>query len=227
MSNALKKGVIFDLDGTLYVLSRRKARVAAALIKDVKILRHLGGTRAWIRGQSFADRASLREAFFLELGRRARLSKEQAAEWYEDRFLSTFNEILKNKAETRPGLLPLLARLRQKKVKLAVVSDYGWVKERLLALRIPLELFDDLCASEDYGVLKPSPRPLLELAEKWGVAPESIIVVGDRDDMDGASARAAGMMFLGVADKMVFRSAKTGFVSWEEAQGLLDDRTVN
>jgi FMN phosphatase YigB (HAD superfamily) len=117
----------------------------------------------------------------------------------------------------------LLARLRQNGAKLAVVSDYGYVRERLAALSIPLDAFDELCSSEDYGVLKPSPRPLTALAEEWGLDPKHMVMIGDREDLDQASALAAGMDFLGITDRS--RPEKDGFRHWSEAAKFLEDRT--
>jgi HAD superfamily hydrolase (TIGR01509 family) len=41
--------------------------------------------------------------------------------------------------------------------------------------------------------LKPDPEGYLSAAERLGIAPERCLVIGDRDDADGAAARAAGM----------------------------------
>ena len=41
--------------------------------------------------------------------------------------------------------------------------------------------------------LKPHPEGYLSAAERLGVAPSACLVIGDRDDADGAAARAAGM----------------------------------
>ncbi|MBW2264536.1 MAG: HAD family hydrolase, partial [Deltaproteobacteria bacterium] len=81
-------------------------------------------------------------------------------------------------------------------LKTAVLSDYGRVAERVEALRLPVTLFDDLASAEDAGALKPSPLPFLMSARNLGLEPDQVLVVGDRDDMDGQGAMAAGMAFL-------------------------------
>jgi FMN phosphatase YigB (HAD superfamily) len=219
------EGVVFDLDGTLYALPARQLRLTLALWrwKDLRVLRHLLGTRTWIRSKSYTDRKAFYAAFCEELGRRAGISPPEAGEWYENRFLGSFVNMLAKRARVRPGLLALLARLRQNGAKLAVVSDYGYVRERLDALNIPIDAFDQLCSSEDYGVLKPSPRPLTALAEEWGLNPKCIVMIGDRKDLDQASATAAGVNFLGISDRS--RREKEGFVRWREAVTFLEDRT--
>ncbi|MCP4678616.1 MAG: HAD family hydrolase [Deltaproteobacteria bacterium] len=218
-------GVIFDLDGTLYSLNGRQLRMVMILWRDLGVLRHLSGARSWIRTQSFDNKEALFEAFYGELGRRARITPKKAEEWYETRFLDSFVKMLATKAKVRPGLLELLRSLRDDGVKLAVVSDFGRVSERLDALGIPSEAFDVLWAAEDLGVLKPSPKPLKALADKWGVEPGTVIVVGDREDLDAVCARAAGMEFLGVREGS--RPVGTGreYVSWPTALRVLEART--
>ena len=219
------KGIVFDLDGTLYSLGGRRLRMTLVLWKDIKVLRHLTGTRSWLRGRSFEGPEAFSKAFCEELGRRAGLTPEQARVWYQDRFLSNFVKMLAGKARVRPGLVDLLKRLREQGVKLAVVSDYGYVRERLRALGIPEKMFDDEQSAEDHGVLKPSARPLKALAEKWGVEPEAVVVVGDRLDLDAMSAEAAGMEFIGITEKARSSADVRGFVSWPEAVRMLENKT--
>ena len=78
----------------------------------------------------------------------------------------------------------------------AVVSDYP-ARKKLAALGEP-ELFEVVVASGEPGGpkrLKPDPEGYLRAAEALGVRPERCLVIGDRDDADGAAARAAGMQF--------------------------------
>jgi FMN phosphatase YigB (HAD superfamily) len=220
------RGVIFDLDGTLYTLEGVKVRMTLALWSSVGVLRHLSSTRAALRPRDFESGEALSHAFYAELGRRAGLSTEAAREWYESQFLTAFVDLLSKSARPRPNLLALLSRLREGGARLAVVSDFGHIPERLEALGIPASAFDDLLAADDLGALKPSPRPLLRVAEGWGLRPDALIMVGDRLDLDAASAAAAGMEFLGVHGGALSRSKGPGFVSWTEASRLLEARTA-
>ena len=220
------RGVIFDLDGTLYSLPGRKALMLFALWRDFGTLRHLGAARAWIRGQQFDDRAQLIEAFYEDLGRRTGLGVERAGQWYRERFLSRFVQLLAERAVPRPGIDELLERLRENGAKLGVLSDFSVVDERLAALRIPPKLFDDRLSVEDFGALKPWPRPFLELAARWGLEPSTIVVVGDREDLDAASAEAAGMRFIGVRDRgPLGRVAGSRFLRWPAVAEQLEEGT--
>jgi HAD superfamily hydrolase (TIGR01509 family) len=189
-------GVIFDLDGTLYRLRKTKVRLTLLLWRTIPVLRHLGGARRAIRDSLYENKESLDDAFFEALGQMSHISAERAATWYHDEFMRAFVGLLERNAYARPGLLQLLERLRRAGVKLAVVSDIGRVEDRLRAIGVPPEIFDALLAAEDVGALKPSPRSLLTVAERWGLDPSEILVVGDRLDRDAEAAKAAGMSTL-------------------------------
>lgn len=219
------EGVVFDLDGTLYTLSGLRPRMALSLWRSLGVLRHISGARRAVRQREFADGDALRGEFYRELGDRAGISQARAAEWYQEMFLPAFVALLDRHGTKRPELLKLLARLRTRGVRLAVVSDFPRVEDRLRALGIPPEAFDAVGSAEESGALKPWPRALLSVAAQWEMEPTKVLVVGDRQDLDGACAEAAGMAFLGV-DNGVHRGGRgKGFVSWRAAAGTIATRT--
>ncbi len=78
----------------------------------------------------------------------------------------------------------------------AVVSDYP-ARRKLEALGLT-DLFDTVVSNGEHADLKrlkPAPDGMLLAAAELDVAPERCLVIGDRDDADGAAARAAGMAF--------------------------------
>jgi putative hydrolase of the HAD superfamily len=93
----------------------------------------------------------------------------------------------------------LLAELRAFKAqggKTALVSDYP-AQRKLEALNAP-GLFDVVVASGELNGprrLKPDPEGYLRAAELLQVDPSRCLVIGDRDDADGAAARAGNMAF--------------------------------
>jgi FMN phosphatase YigB (HAD superfamily) len=214
------RGVIFDLDGTLYSLKLFRFRITLALWRDIGILRYLSRTRKGLRGRVFDSRGALYDAFFSDLAMAAGRSEDFAQDWYKNRFMTVFVEMLKRNATARLGLLELLTVLGERRVRLAVVSDFDKVSERLVALDISTEYFDSLYCSADFGVLKPSARPIEALAKKWGLQTASLLVVGDRDDMDGASAKEAGAEYLNICDRAWGEGQ-----SWEKVRLLIDRKT--
>jgi len=96
----------------------------------------------------------------------------------------------------RRSLLAEIRTFRASGGRTALVSDYP-AKQKLEALRA-LSLFDTVVANGEPGGpgrLKPAPDGLLLAARTLAVAPEDCLVLGDREDADGAAARAAGMGF--------------------------------
>ena len=83
-----------------------------------------------------------------------------------------------------------------------IVADVGRAmiseaRDKLAALG-DASLFEVVVASgepEGPPRLKPHPGGYLAAAKRLGVPPEECLVIGDRDDADGAAARAAGMSF--------------------------------
>jgi HAD superfamily hydrolase (TIGR01549 family) len=196
------RAVIFDLDGTLYEWPRLlKTRVALSLWTDLHILRHVSASREAVRGLGFEDGEALDRAFIAELSRRAGLSPAAAGRWYELRFIHSFITQLGRHCRPREGVMDLLEHLHRRGLRLGVLSDYEMVAERLEAVRVPVTSFDLLMSAGESGALKPSPRPFLLAARRLGVDPPEVIVVGDRDDMDGAGARAARMTFHHLVDR--------------------------
>ena len=89
----------------------------------------------------------------------------------------------------RAGAADLLTRLRPR--TLIAVSDFdAEAKLEALGLR---HHFDHTYAAERCGALKPDPFAVFRAAlADLGIAPSTLLHVGDRPDTDGLAARAAG-----------------------------------
>ena len=212
------RGVFFDLDGTLYETPMWfKARIALRLARQISLLRQLGRSRDAIRTKRYPDGETLREAMFQELATRSQKDIALCREFYEVSFLDAFVKLLRARCHARPGLEQRLRALRSSGVKLAVVSDYPRIKERLSAIGLTPDLFDLLVTAEDAGALKPSPLSFQQAARQLQLDPEQVLVVGDRRDMDQAAASAASMRFLGVADR-----GDTELLPWPELSTELE-----
>ena len=80
--------------------------------------------------------------------------------------------------------------------RLALVSDYP-ATAKLAALGLD-HLFEAVVSSGEPGGprrLKPDPEGYLLAARALGAEPADCLVIGDREDADGAAARAAGMAY--------------------------------
>lgn len=99
------------------------------------------------------------------------------------------------------GLHRFLRLAIQRKVRLGVFSEYpAEGKLESLGIREP---FAAVVSSFDPEVrrFKPDPAGFLHAARLLNTPPERTLVIGDRDDADGAGARAAGMSFLEIGGR--------------------------
>ena len=93
-----------------------------------------------------------------------------------------------------PGVRSTLLALKERGVKLAIVSDAprmrAWM--RLASMNLA-EFFDAVITLGDSKLKKPAPQPFKKALREMGVEPSEVIFVGDNPDRDVAGARALGM----------------------------------
>jgi len=176
--------VLFDLDGTLVdsapdlagaANDLRAARGLAAL--PYERLRPMVGAGA---------RGMVGVAFGLAPG-------DSGYETLRDEFLRAYEQRLLHQTVVFPGALHLLSQLEESGLPWGVVTNK--------ATRFTLPLLAGLGLAERAGAVvcgdttphaKPHPAPLLEAAQRIGVAAERCVYVGD-DLRDIQAGRAAGM----------------------------------
>jgi HAD superfamily hydrolase (TIGR01549 family) len=92
-----------------------------------------------------------------------------------------------------PALRPFMQGARAAGVRLGVFSDYGpGAKLEALGVRDLVDL--ELAATDaEVNAFKPHPAGFTRACEEWGFEPQEVLFVGDRDELDGEGARAAGM----------------------------------
>ncbi|WP_208351513.1 HAD family hydrolase [Pseudaestuariivita rosea] len=95
-------------------------------------------------------------------------------------------------------LVPLLGRLRAQGIRLGVVTNDGETSARVHLAKSGIgDLFDFIAGFDSGYGAKPQAGQLLAFADRMGLDPETIVMVGDsRHDM--MAARAAGMRAVGV-----------------------------
>jgi HAD superfamily hydrolase (TIGR01509 family) len=191
---------LVDLDGTLYRPTFVKLAMAAELSlfgwSAVTTLRTFRHAHEDLRLESSSREAST-SPFERQLALAAhRLGRDRSVveavvrEWMFERPLKWVGRAKRRK------LLDALAGYHAQGGKTALVSDYP-ATGKLGALGA-LELFDLVVSSGEPGGpsrLKPDPEGYLSAASRLGVEPSRCLVIGDRDDADGAAARAAKMGF--------------------------------
>jgi HAD superfamily hydrolase (TIGR01549 family) len=93
----------------------------------------------------------------------------------------------------RSGTLAILDFLRERGIRCGLLSDYP-VGDKLATLNLKRYFDPVLCTSDaEIGVLKPNPLGFLRVCEMWNLPPHEVLVIGDRVEVDGAGAAAAGM----------------------------------
>lgn len=112
--------------------------------------------------------------------------------------------VLSREQEVIHALLPrigprtdILERLRQGRASGAIqvaLSDLE-ARGKIEALGLA-SYFAEAVSAEALGFWKPSPEPFRWIQRRYGVEPGEHLHLGDRDETDGAGARAAGCRFV-------------------------------
>lgn len=174
--------VSWDVDGTLY--SERVLRLA--LWRRVLSLRNLSEVSGL--------RATLREVN-RQRGGDARVQSEHALTnamrlAAQEEFLAEFLKRIPPRVEA----VRLLEQAKAAGIPQVVLSDFPC--ERKLAALNLAAFFHSHAVGATSGFWKPSPTLFRQLQSQFSVAPAQHLHIGDRDDTDGAGARAAGCRFL-------------------------------
>ncbi len=218
--SATPKGIIFDLDGTLYHMRwyMRPIMFLWLIPHSFRLPRFIR-SRETLAGVDWENSVALYHQIGIvcEALPTYSLSASEWIRWIQCDFYKAFVGVMTCMRYSRPHLNTTLNTLRQRGIKLGVLSDYGKIEARLKNLAIPVSLFDTIASSEEVGALKPHPRPFLEIAKAWNIDPEQVLVVGDRIDTDGEAAKAAGMNFVQINDRTKTSSA----LSWPQLRTFL------
>ena len=199
------KAVIFDLDGTLYDNSGLPLLIVLHSIGHISLLRCERRVRKEMAGLCYGNKDSTYDEFFKRIAIMSGKSQSAIRKWYLEQYLPLQAQLLHKHFRAREWVLPTLDALRQKGLRLACYSDYGFISGKLKAVGIPPEKFDLIIDAPESGGFKPCRQSLETVADLLGVRPEETLVVGDREDTDGAGARAANMQF-----KIIHRNIRKG-----------------
>lgn len=202
--------VVFDLDGTFYPQKKVKAALIKKCVFQLRKLSRYQKARHALVGSEF-------ESFEDLIKNTSDLMHDQTGKWIEQKFypafLSSFDQLDKH-----PLVNQVLIGLKNSGKKIAVVSDYGHVSERLHKLGINPDQFDFLLGTETHGLLKPNSKIVDLILKAIPVDINKVLFIGDRVDTDQAIAVNSGAQFLGIH----FETPKTDqFYTWEELNNMI------
>jgi REG-2-like HAD superfamily hydrolase len=92
-----------------------------------------------------------------------------------------------------PGVRELITSLRQRGLKIGLLSNWDISLHRIVKMHGWADLFDVVIASHEFGAEKPDPRIFLHACNLLGSKPEETLHVGDNPIDDIQGARAAGL----------------------------------
>lgn len=208
------KGIIFDLDGTLYHMKwfMRPMMTFWAIPEPLLLPTYMRVRKEYVDKDMESGEKLLRN-IAKKMGNEKKMYK-----WLTEKFYTSFLNTLKFMRNSRPGINEVLSSLKSSGIKIAVLSDYAKVEERLKILKIDTNLIDVMISSETEGHLKPGVGPFNKIQESFNINPQNILVVGDRDDTDGIAAKRCNMQFLKITDK----KDSDGHL-WNEVKSILEN----
>jgi len=194
------RGVLFDVDGTLYHQGCLRLIVAAHLalaailrpfqtLREIRIMVHYRRAQEWLRLNQ-----NINITPDSQLNRAVATTGVPAQEimgcvhfWME---LLPLRYI---PLCARPKVRRLIDRWRSLGVPMGVYSDYP-ARDKLRVLGIEWLLPFAVCSTDsEVRTFKPDPQGFKVAAAKIGLSPPNIVYVGDRKDIDTVGALNAGM----------------------------------
>jgi len=190
------KGIIFDFDGTLFDNILIPFYLIAAWPFDLRRIGKERLIRKRFAGCDYASSEKYYDAFFAALGKACFRSPQRIRNWYFNHYMPRMVRVLQKHYQPRPGVRELFQHFGTSDVpRVAVYSDYPFLKERLEALGLSPGPDVLLYGPESFGAQKPAVRAFRRIAADLGAAPEEVLVIGDREETDGMGAFRAGMHF--------------------------------
>lgn len=183
--------VLFDLDDTLHDKSATLQRVAGVQFNAFNLSGYgIAQVRWHEQFLGLNNQRIEKTEVFRRLATEFRLP-----EALEIALLKDFDENLGNHACPYPGALELLASLRERGMKLGIVTNGrdAFQRSKIEGMGVT-KLVDSIVTSGGFGVKKPDPRIFVACLNQLQVAPESAAFVGDDFAADMEPAIALGML---------------------------------
>lgn len=214
------KLVIFDFDKTLYEGRHFALHLLWQNMPHILRVKREREVRKSLAGKDLLTHEALHGEMVARLAKATGLTPDEADEWYSVSYARAMIEVLSRHHEARPGAREAICALLDAGIRVGVLSDYPDTRGRMNAIGLTDERVE-CWSAEEFGALKPSPRPFIEAAALVGVAPGEVLVVGDRADTDGAGAKAAGMDALLIKGKKATGDDGFEALPWPEVASRL------
>ncbi len=186
------EAVAFDVDGTLYSNRRLYLHSLGFALRHARFIYHFNQIRRGMRSspQNHTGYADLYQHQALHLAQQLKLPLTEARKAIERIIYEKWMEQI-SRQPLHHGLRELLKELQQRKIPLALMSDFP-ISRKLQQWGIG-EYFQHIIECERRGMLKPAPPLFYLLAEQLQQPPANILYVGNSGEYDIAAAAAIGM----------------------------------
>ena len=188
------KAVIFDLDNTLIDFMRMKklscdAAISAMIDAGLNVKKEKAVTELF----RLYDKYGLEEKTIFQKFLK-KLTKKINYEILAGGIVA-YRRVRTGFLEPYPHVSEVLFELKQRGIKLAIVSDAPRLKAwiRLVSMKIN-PFFDVVVTFDDTKEMKPSTKPFLDAFEKLKLKPHECLMVGDRPERDIKGAKKLGMI---------------------------------
>ncbi len=188
------KAVIFDLDNTLIdFMTMKKISCDAAISAMIGAGLNVKKEKATQELFSLYDKYGLEEKTIFQKFLK-KLTRKIDYEILASGIVA-YRRVRAGFLEPYPHVSKVLFELKQRGIKLAIVSDAPRLKAwiRLVSMKVN-HLFDVVVTFDDTKEMKPSIKPFLVAFEKLKLQPHECLMVGDRPERDIKGAKKLGMI---------------------------------
>ena len=182
------KAVAFDIDGTLYPEYKMFITSFILAVRNPIFINNFRVVRKQIREYKKIDNFYKLQAVLL--AKRMRITEKKAKQLINNVIYTKWPLVFKY-IKPYKGVKNLLLRLKEMKIKIAVLSDLP-VEQKLRYLKLD-GIWNCAFSSEETGYLKPHPIPFHKLLEKLNSRPHSTLYVGNNYMYDIVGASKLGI----------------------------------
>ncbi|WP_299058873.1 HAD family hydrolase [uncultured Polaribacter sp.] len=184
------KAVIFDLDGTLVNSINDIADAMNVVLKKRNYPTYNYATYKTFVGSGV-------RSLVVKALPEANPTKEEVAACLLD-MMQVYSECCTQKTKPYDGVLDLLSALKEKNIKIAVLSNKEDTLTKKISSFLLPEYIKPVLGLKQEEDKKPNPKVALQICESLQVKPEETIFVGDTD-VDILVAKNANMLAVGVS----------------------------